>query len=62
MDLIRMYYIYMKLLMNNLIKICDVKIIYRVIFVVLYIYKGKFRNLIQIFFKLKLIKRLFKFF
>lgn len=46
MDLIRMYYIYMKLLMNNLIKICDVKIIYRVIFVVLYIYKGKFRNLI----------------
>lgn len=48
-----MYYIHMKLSMNNLIKICDAKITHRVISVASYTYKGKLRNLIQILLKLK---------
>lgn len=43
MDLTRMYYIHMRLSMNNLIKICVTKIRHRVISVASYTYKGKLK-------------------
>lgn len=43
MDLTRMYYIHMKLSMNNLIKLCIAKI-HRVISVASYTYKGKLKT------------------